>query len=76
MEILHIIYYEKMKRPQEDLVEFYSYLNFIKNNLFLSSTEIIKGILKKHNLSRTTLDRKLKNYIHLTIGIQRYYLLT
>lgn len=51
---------KKMKRLQEDVVEFYSYLNLIENNLSLSSTEIIKKILKTHNLSRTTLDRKFK----------------
>ena len=51
---------KKMKRFQEDVVEFYSYLNLIENNLSLSSTEIIKKILKEHNLSRTTLDRKFK----------------
>ncbi|QJA09387.1 hypothetical protein HF520_10640 [Romboutsia sp. CE17] len=51
---------KKMKRFQEDVAEFYSYLNFIENNLSLSSTEIIKEILKQHNLSRTKLDRKFK----------------
>ena len=51
---------KKMKRFQEDVAEFYSYLNLIENNLSLSSTEIIKKILKTHNLSRTTLDRKFK----------------
>lgn len=48
--------YEKMKKFQEDVAEFYSHLKFIENNLSLSSTEI----LKKHNLYRRTLDRKFK----------------
>lgn len=51
---------KKMKKFQEDVEEFYSYLNLIEKNLSLSSTKIIKTILKQHNLSRTTLDRKFK----------------
>ncbi len=51
---------KKIQKIQEEVAEFYSYLNIIEKNLSLSSTEIIKRIQKQHNLSRTTLDRKFK----------------
>ena len=51
---------KKIQKIQEEVAEFYSYLNIIEKNLSLSSTEIIKRILKQHNISRTTLDRKFK----------------